>query len=439
MQLFHGLPCMNSFSPLSRIGLNRLWHSRFVRNVVTVASGAFGAQVITMVFAPFITRVYGPEAFGLLGTFMAIVTVAIPIAAFGYPIAIVLPREDRDALALVKISLYLSILVSLLTAALIWASGSSIVSIFGAQPIGNYLLMIPLAMLFANWVQIAQQWLIRKKSFSVVARNAVGHSLILNTAKSLGYMYPSAALLITLTISSNALHTATLFFKARKLHKVERPVEDQKPHTVLMEIIVRYKDFPLYRAPQNFINAVSQSFPVFMLAALFGPVAAGFYTLANMVMGVPSNLVGKAVNDVFYPKIVEANHCGENLHRQIMNATIMLLGLSAVPFGLVALFGPWLFGAVFGSSWTTSGDYARWLALFFLFNFINKPAVAAVPVLGIQRGLLFYELLSTGSKLLGLFVGFYWLHSELWAIALFSVAGATAYIAMIMWILHRAK
>lgn len=430
---------MNKFRLVSRRWLNRLSHSRFARNVAIVATGALGAQVITMTFAPFITRIYGPEAFGLLGTFMAIVAVAIPIAALGYPIAIVLPKEEREALALVRLSTQLSILISLLSASLLWVGGGSLATILGAQSIGEYLLMIPLAMLFATWVQIAQQWMIRKKNFSVLAHNAVAHSLILNTAKSLGWIHPSAVLLITLTILGNALHTATLFLRARKLHKTESPVIDEMSQTVLMEILIRYKDFPLYRAPQNFINAVSQSLPVFMLAALFGPVAAGFYTLANMVMGVPSNLVGKAVNDVFYPKIVEANHCGENLHRQIMSATIMLLGVSAVPFGLASLFSPWLFGTVFGSSWTTAGEYARWLALFFLFNFINKPAVAAVPVLGIQRGLLFYEILSTGSKLFGLFAGFYWLNSELWAIALFSVAGALAYIAMIIWILSRAK
>jgi O-antigen/teichoic acid export membrane protein len=65
-----------------------------VRNVTIVASGTAGAQVITMAFAPLITRLYGPEAFGLLGTFVAILGIVTPLAALTYPIAIVLPKSD---------------------------------------------------------------------------------------------------------------------------------------------------------------------------------------------------------------------------------------------------------------------------------------------------------------------------------------------------------
>ncbi|MEI8616630.1 oligosaccharide flippase family protein [Pseudoalteromonas sp. B193] len=65
------------------------------------------------------------------------------------------------------------------------------------------------------------------------------------------------------------------------------------------EVALIYRDFPLYRAPQQFINALSQSLPILMLASFFGPASAGFYTLAKTVMAIPSTLVGKAVGDVF--------------------------------------------------------------------------------------------------------------------------------------------
>ena len=55
--------------------LKKLNTSQFIRNVVVVASGAAGAQIITMLFMPLITRLYGAEAFGLLGVFTAVLTV----------------------------------------------------------------------------------------------------------------------------------------------------------------------------------------------------------------------------------------------------------------------------------------------------------------------------------------------------------------------------
>ena len=108
--------------PLLQI-LNRAWHSRFARNVVVVASGTAGAQAITMVFAPLITRIYSPDAFGLLGTFSAIAVVAASVAALAYPIAIILPRDDHDALGLAKLSAILSCGIALLAAALLAVGG----------------------------------------------------------------------------------------------------------------------------------------------------------------------------------------------------------------------------------------------------------------------------------------------------------------------------
>lgn len=67
----------------------------FVRNVLAVVTGTATAQAITIAFAPVITRLYGPESFGQLGAFMALLNVLAPIAALTYPIAIVLPKKDE--------------------------------------------------------------------------------------------------------------------------------------------------------------------------------------------------------------------------------------------------------------------------------------------------------------------------------------------------------
>ena len=80
--------------------------------------------------------------------------------------------------------------------------------------------------------------------------------------------------------------------------------------------------------------------------------------------------------------------------------------MGIIPFGIVITFGPFLFEFVFGQGWARAGEYAVWLSTFLFFNFINKPAVAAVPVLRLQAGLLFYEIFSTGLKVISIVVGF---------------------------------
>ena len=82
-----------------------LTRSRFVRNVLTVASGTAVAQAIAMALSPVITRLYGPEAFGQLGVFTSTVSLFAPAEALTLPIAIVLPERDGEAKQLVKLSM----------------------------------------------------------------------------------------------------------------------------------------------------------------------------------------------------------------------------------------------------------------------------------------------------------------------------------------------
>src|SRR5690606_12204417 len=91
-------------------------NSRLLRNILTVVSGTAGAQALTLAFMPVIARIYGPEAYGVLGTFLSVTLMLIPVAALTYPIAIVLPRRDGDARGLVRLSLMLAVLLAALTA-----------------------------------------------------------------------------------------------------------------------------------------------------------------------------------------------------------------------------------------------------------------------------------------------------------------------------------
>jgi O-antigen/teichoic acid export membrane protein len=416
--------------------IQQLLQSQLVRSVFIVATGAAGAQAITMAFTPLITRIYGPEAFGLMGAFMAVVSVVVPLAALAYPSAIVLPKDDRDALSLVRLSVVLSLGIAIVISLILLISGDWIAGMIRVESVAEYLLLVPLAALFNAWMEIARQWLIRKKEFGVVARTAVVQSLVLNSTKSgIGLLHPGGAVLIVIFTLGNVLYAALLAIGASRRWNGSTVQKSSEKTTSLNELAYRHRDFPIYRAPQNFINAASQSLPILMLSAFFGPAAAGYYSLGKMVMGVPSTLLGKAVHDVFYPRIAEEAHKGENLRQHIMKATGALLAVGILPFGLVIIFGPQIFDFFFGSKWLIAGEYARWLGLFFLFNFINKPCVAAVPVLGIQRGLLIYEIFSTGAKTLGLIAGFYWFGSDIWAIAMFSIIGVAAYILMMLWII----
>lgn len=402
-----------------------------------MATGTAGAQAITMAFSPLITRLYGPEAFGMLGTFMAVLAIMTPMSALAYPIAIVLPKSDADAKSLAALSAGLAFVVAMITALVLLTAGDRIAQMLSLEAIGAFLLLIPVAMLFSAFHQILTQWLIRKKQFKVTARVAVIQALVINSSKTgVGLVSPVGAALIVLTTIGQALHAFLLWVVMRSRDSA-LPRKEENTATI-RELAKRHCDFPLFRAPQITINAFSQSLPVLMLASLFGASSAGFYSLGKMVMGVPLTLIAKSVGDVFYPHITEAVANKENVFRLILKATLALAAIGILPFTFVIAFGPLLFSLVFGSEWAMAGEYARWIALWLFFGFINRPSVAAMPALGMQPWLLGYEFVSTGLKILTLILGFYYFNDDLIAIALMCVSGVVAYTALILKVLIKA-
>lgn len=413
----------------------------FVKNVIIMASGTAAAQIIIMALSPVITRLYGPEAFGLLGVFTAVIAISSPIAALTYPIAIVLPKSDYHAKKIIQLSLYTSIIIALLVTIILLFFNQTIVQIFNIESISSYLYFIPLVILFSGFLQVSENWLIRKKQFKVTAKVNVLQTIILQgSIVVIGFFYPIASILIIMTVFGQLLKAMMMILLINNSKTELKSNKEINVEPISFKgIAKKYKDFPLYRAPEVSINAISTGLPIIMLSSFFGPTAAGFYSLSRSVLSAPSTLIGKSVGDVFYPRISEAANNGENLTKLIKKATLALAIVGIVPYGIVIIFGPWLFGFVFGAEWTQAGEYSRWLALWLFFAFMNRPSVKALPVLSAQGFHLSFTIFMLVTRTIVLALGFYLFSSDLVAIVFFGITGAILNILLILFTLKKSK
>jgi O-antigen/teichoic acid export membrane protein len=419
--------------------LKKVLKGSFVRNVFIMASGTAMAQVISMLLAPIITRLYGPESYGMMGTFLAIISIFTPIAALAYPIAIVLPKSDYDARGLVRLSLLITIGITAFSFIIIIFFHNYIVNLFQLEEVASFLILIPIAIFFGGFLQVVEQWLIRMKQFDITAQTAVSQSLFINGVKAgFGFVYPKAVILIFLTTIANGVRAGLMIFFSRNSEN-RLSLNILKKSVPLKKLAREYKDFPLFRAPQVFLYAVSQSVPILMLTSIFGPASAGFYSISRSVLSVPSTLIGKSVGDVFYPRISEAANFGENLTKLIKRATLSLAFVGLVPYAIVVLFGPWLFSLVFGNAWHTAGEYARWIALWSFSGFINQPCVKALPVLRAQFFHLIFTIFMLLTRVAVLFLGYFLFKSDIVAIALFGISGAILNLLLILITLQLSK
>src|SRR5699024_1240372 len=335
-------------------------------------------------------------------------------------------------------SLYLTIIISIISILVLYLFNKNIISLFNLDDIQFLIYLIPLVILFAGIMQVSEQWIIRTNQFSINAKTTFFQSAITNLSKvGIGFFYPTAVVLVVIQACTEGLKALLISLSVKKSNYKSNNNSEEVLST--KKLIKKHKDFPLYRAPEELFSSLSQNLPILLLTSFFGPAAAGFYTIGRTVLSMPSRLIGKAIGDVFYPRITEAANTGENLSKLIKKATYALVGVGIIPFSLVILFGPFLFTLVFGSEWTTAGEYARWIALFSFSTFINKPAVKSMPVLNAQRFHLLFTIFRATTRALALVVGFLVFDSDIVGVALFGIVSFITNIMLISITLRLSK
>ena len=406
--------------------IKRFINQSFVKNVLVMASGTASAQLIALLVWPAITRLYGSEALGILGVFMAIVGVLSPIVALTYPISMVLPKKDSDAIGLAGLSFSITVIISFACGILILLFNERFVKLLNVEDFEPYMYCIPLVIFFSGMQQILEQWFIRKKLFELTAKVVFIQSVITQASRlGIGFLNPVASMLLLLAVLSQVLYPILLLgIKKINVIKINLFQKNQSNKKLMFNLAKEYKDFVFFRAPQTFLDSITQTLPTLLLSTFFGVSSVGFYTICRTVLSVPTTLIGKSVGDVFYPRISEAGYAGECLTDLLKKSTLYLTIIGIIPFSIVIIFGPSIFSILFGENWIQAGNYARWIALWSFSTFILSPGLRALPVLSAQSVHLKFTVTSLLIRLLALTIGYYFFASDNVAVALFGTSSA---------------
>lgn len=392
-------------------------------------SGSAIAQVLSFLFMPVLTRLYTPESFGEFGVFASLSSIVVQVAAFAYPFAIVLPKLERDAYRLAYLSLFIGILSSIAFLII-----SVILNVFVSESVNlKYSMLISVSMFLGVVLAILSQWAVRKNLFKVKALSLTVNSLFVNMIKVVfGCFIPSALVLMLSTMFGVLIQSIILGKEIFKSVKSEEKIFAKKETKYLKNIAWMYKDFPFFRAPEIGLGAISQGMPVMLFASFYGPAVAGYYTLAISVVSAPTLLVGKSISDVLYSLFARIHNRKGKLSTQILRQTIILMLLSAPFYVLFAVYSTDIFSVVFGDQWSESGEYGSWVALWMLAFLINRPASTIYPILGCQKYLLYFQIVSLFLRFSGLSVGFYYYNNATISIFLFCMSSVIINVMMII-------
>ena len=401
-----------------------------VQNIAKLLSANVVAQVIGLVVYPILSRMYAPEDFGLLNLFLSIGNVLVVLSLMDYYYAIVLPKQERHAVALVHVSsLVLLITVALVALSVILAGPIS--ALFKSPYLERYYWLMPIYVLTMGAWNILNYWYIRQKQFGQISQYLMSQS-ILSASGKIGMGYAGVlqggmiyAIVVAPLLSLGANIVRNFRGALQPLLRVSKAdmVEQSK----------QYRNFPCFVLPRSFLNVLAGQLPILLLTPFFGAKYVGLLSMALLLGYTPIGTITRAIYQVLYQHTTERVHATQRIGgvfwRFVVWSSVIILPVFGGLFFVLPDITSWLLG----EEWRVVGTYIRWMLPWLYLSLLTGSTCYLSDVFMKQRIGLFFEILLAVCRVSGLCIGIA-AKDFTTAIAAYSISTAIAVLAQLIWL-----
>ena len=409
--------------------------SGFLHNVWLLTSGTVFAQGLVILALPVLTRLYSPQDFDLLAVYVALIGLISVVSCLRYNIAIPLPEQDEDAMALLALSLLAGCAFSLILVLPVVFAPEATAALLGQMDLAPHLWLVPFGIALASSYNALQYWASRKKRFGIITKTRMTRAVGgVGTQLAFGLTTPIPFGLLL----GHALYSGLgVIGLGRNVMRDDHKTIGALDWERMRRVAGQYRRFPFYSVPQTLFDTGGTQLPIIIIAAATAGPEAGFLMLAMRVMGLPMGLIGSSVAQVYLAEAPEKLRDG-SLPAFTRRTMWTLFRTGAPPLAVAGALSPMLFPIVFGAEWARAGWLVAWMTPWFILQFVVSPVSMVLNVTG-RLGLLL--AIALGGLLLRVAV-------VLWAIVahldiaseIYAVSGAlfyAIYLSAILWTLNK--
>lgn len=353
----------------------------FWKNVVTVLTGAVGAQALPLLVAPLLTRMCDPAEMGAFSVWLGVIVLCSLVGTLRIDNAMVIDHEARQQRVCFSVVAYSAAVVAL--AATVCAATARALDLPGVHDMSWFgLLTIGIGTWLTAYFQTTIAYAASHNEFGKAAKAKVWGA---------GSIAASQLVLLAFGLGGDGLRAGQLIGLAAGLFAAQWMLAPPRSRITLTldpeqrAFLIKHQAFWRFSLPSSLLNALVGQLPLFLVGIKHGALAAGLFALTQRVLAAPISLLAASILEVFKRQAV---HDFETLGNcrdayQYTFKTLLVLGLG--PSLVLFLYSPDLFSLVFGEAWRPAGELAHVLAPLFLLNFIASPLSYVFFVAGKQK------------------------------------------------------
>lgn len=358
------------------------------RGMATLAVGSGVAQAVSLLSIPFVTRIYSPADYGVLAVYTSLVMILSPLLTLRYVLAMPLPKTDGIAMNVLVLSAGLMLAMSLIVGVFFWAFGPTLLGILSMEILVPWWWLIVVGLIISAGSEILGMWATRKRAYKTVAQTQVAQSVtgaVLKIGLGVLGFRPFGLLLGQIVTIGGGIGMLLLRFRS-ELRTNFAAVSRKR----LWLVTRRYRTFPFYRLPSQFLLMFAMQGPALMAAAVYDAATAGQLGLALMAMALPTTLLSNSMSKAYYAEISAIGRRSLAEIKELTHSVIhRLFWISIPPAVILFLLGPQIFSFVFGDEWALAGEIASLLSIYLAFQFVQAPVAHVFYVLE-KQGILLY-------------------------------------------------
>jgi O-antigen/teichoic acid export membrane protein len=334
----------------------RVRKSVLLKRIGVLSFGVAVGQAIAMAIYPVLTRLFDPHAFGLYGLFITTSFLIGNVSSLRYELGIVIARSRGEAAALFALSVICALFVAAgLGIVLLLGGGELLATAAGSKELAKVLPWAPIQVLSLGIFLGTSQWAICRHAYKPQATYQVVRAVLVAVMQVLaGYMAFGVQGLVAGQIFGFIVATVML------LRQTVRPDWAQLKSGFnirrLRVVAKKYRQLPLFTAPQEVTTALLQAMPQFILGSFFGTTVVGFYWLTVRTMQLPMNFFSQSIRQVLLQRISSLHNSNGKIFPTAKRMTAVLLAAATGIFLPNMIFAPQLYDLVFGEEWREAGQ-----------------------------------------------------------------------------------
>ncbi len=389
------------------------------RHLLVQSAGTILSQLIPILVAPLLTRLFDPAEFGLYGSVVSISALLAIFVTLRIDHGIMVAPGDDEARKTAILSLMLA-----LAGTLVFAVGAvavlAAIGMLDSNQLVIWGILVPLAGVLVAAVRTLTLFSNRLKAFRLVSRARILQAVcVALVSLLLGYLALQSYGLVIAMIAGYFLYVAML------APALWPPVRlDRQDAASLLKANGRFIRFSF---PADLVNTLSWRIPFIAFPALFGLEQTGYLALAYTVVATPTRFIGNALGEVFYSHAARQYEETGNCWPTAKNIALLLGMVGLVGFSILFLIAEPAFVIVFGEEWIESAVFTKILIPMIIIRFVASPLSVVFYIAGRQKEDFLWQVAFLLATTVAIFLGV-WAGGITASLAAFSAVGSVLYL-----------